>query len=49
MDMNIAIEEWAVKNDWKAIQVYGTPSGLFPAHWLDSCMPAAGFWKKVWV
>ncbi len=41
------ILEWAKLNNWKAVQVYGTPTGLFPWAWLDSCMPPYQFWQKL--
>ncbi|MHB0947314.1 MAG: hypothetical protein ACYC3B_09090 [Sedimentisphaerales bacterium] len=38
---------WAKANNWQSVQVYGTPTGLFPWAWLDSCIPPMQFWKKL--
>lgn len=38
--------EWATVNGWRKIQIYGVPSGLFPGHWMDFCMPPKPFWQK---
>jgi len=38
--------EWAIANGWLKFQIFGVPSGLFPGHWMDSCMPPKPFWQK---
>jgi len=38
--------DWASQNGWNRLQIFGVPSGLFPGHWMDSCMPPKPFWKK---
>ncbi len=38
--------EWAAANEWLKFQIFGVPSGLFPGHWMDSCMPPKPFWLK---
>jgi hypothetical protein len=37
---------WARERGWQAIEVYGAPGGLFPADWLDSCIPPKPFWER---
>ena len=38
--------EWAMQNAWKYIEVYDTGGGIFPAEWLDHCIPPRPFWEK---
>lgn len=38
--------DWAGRNSWTKMQIFGVPSGLFPARWMDSCMPPKPFWEK---
>lgn len=38
--------DWARQNGWTRMQIFGVPSGLFPGHWMDSCMPSRPFWEK---
>jgi len=38
--------DWARRNGWAKMQIFGVPSGLFPGHWMDSCMPPRPFWEK---
>jgi hypothetical protein len=37
--------EWATEADYNAIEVYDTEPGLFPAEWLDHCIPPKPFWE----
>ena len=39
--------DWASQNGWARMQIFGLPSGLFPGHWMDSCMPPKPFWEKL--
>ena len=39
--------DWASQNGWARLQIFGAPSGLFPGHWRDSCMPPKPFWEKL--
>ena len=36
---------WARENGWRRVEVYDTPSGLFPCDWYDSCIPPRPFWE----
>ena len=38
--------DWALHNGWEKLQVFGASSGLFPAHWMDFCIPPRTFWEK---
>ena len=38
--------DWAIHTGWSKIEIFGVPSGLFPAHWMDSCMPPRTFWER---
>jgi GNAT superfamily N-acetyltransferase len=38
--------DWADANGWIQMEIFGVPSGLFPGHWKDSCMPPRPFWEK---
>jgi GNAT superfamily N-acetyltransferase len=38
--------DWSKQNGWTKMQIFGVPSGLFPGHWMDSCMPPRPFWEK---
>ena len=38
--------DWSNQNGWTKMQIFGVPSGLFPGHWMDSCMPPRPFWEK---
>lgn len=38
--------DWSSRNGWAKLEIYGVPSGLFPTHWMDSCMPPRPFWEK---
>jgi GNAT superfamily N-acetyltransferase len=40
------IIDWSRQNGWTKLQIFGVPSGLFPGHWMDSCMPPRPFWEK---
>lgn len=37
--------DWARVNAWQKIEVYDTGGGLFPAEWLDYCIPPRPFWE----
>ena len=39
--------DWAIRNGWLNMQIFGVPCGLFPGHWKDSCMPPRPFWEQL--